>query len=146
MRMARYFFGAAASLAAAAALSAASLVAAATLSAASLVAAAALSAALCAAPAFAQEGEALLEASLSAAAATPAWMSTEVGDAWAKGGYSFPAPGQIMRIGATLWDGIGGRVQFAGEHCSYAFVGFMEGALHSGAAAAKRVATQLGVA
>jgi len=68
------------------------------------------------------------------------------GDAWAKGGYSFPAPGQIMRIGATLWDGIGGRLQFAGEHCSYAFVGFMEGALHSGAAAAKRVATQLGVA
>jgi subtilisin family serine protease len=46
---------------------------------------AALSAALCAAPAFAQEGEAQLEASLSAAAATPAWMSTEVGDAWAKG-------------------------------------------------------------
>jgi monoamine oxidase len=68
------------------------------------------------------------------------------GDAWAKGGYSFPAPGQIMRIGATLWDGMGGRLQFAGEHCSYAFVGFMEGALHSGAAAAKRVATQLGVA
>jgi monoamine oxidase len=67
------------------------------------------------------------------------------GDAWAKGAYSFPAPGQIMRIGATLWDGIGGRLQFAGEHCAYAFTGYMEGALHSGAAAARRVADQLGV-
>ncbi|MCC6161827.1 MAG: FAD-dependent oxidoreductase [Acidobacteria bacterium] len=67
------------------------------------------------------------------------------GDAWAKGAYSFPAPGQIMRIGATLWDGIGGRLQFAGEHCAYAFVGYMEGALHSGAMAARRVASKLGV-
>lgn len=67
------------------------------------------------------------------------------GDAWAKGGYSFPAPGQIMRVGATLWDGIGGRLQFAGEHCAYAFTGYMEGALHSGVAAAKRIAQTLGV-
>ena len=67
------------------------------------------------------------------------------GDPWAKGGYSFPAPGQIMRVGATLWDGIGGRLQFAGEHCSYAFTGYMEGALHSGVAAAKRIAETLGV-
>lgn len=67
-------------------------------------------------------------------------------DAWAKGAYSFPAPGQIMRIGGTLWDGLGGHLQFAGEHCAYAFVGYMEGALHSGAAAARRVAAQLGVA
>ncbi len=67
------------------------------------------------------------------------------GDAWAKGAYSFPAPGQIMRVGATLWDGVGGRLQFAGEHCAYAFTGYMEGALHSGAAAARRIAEQLGV-
>ena len=67
------------------------------------------------------------------------------GDAWAKGGYSFPAPGQIMRIGASLWDGMGGRMQFAGEHCAYAFTGYMEGALHSGVAAARRVAEHLGL-
>jgi monoamine oxidase len=68
------------------------------------------------------------------------------GDPWAKGAYSFPAPGQIMRIGGTLWEGIGGHLQFAGEHCAYAFVGYMEGALHSGASAARRAAEQLGVA
>ncbi len=67
------------------------------------------------------------------------------GDAWAKGAYSFPAPGQIMRVGATLWDGVGGNLQFAGEHCAYAFTGYMEGALHSGAAAARRIAETLGV-
>ena len=67
-------------------------------------------------------------------------------DPWVKGSYSFPAPGQIMRIGSTLWDGIDGRLQFAGEHCAYAFPGYMEGALHAGAAAARRIAAQLGVA
>ena len=67
------------------------------------------------------------------------------GDAWAKGSYSFPAPGQIMRVGATLWDGVGGRLQFAGEHCAYAFTGYMEGALHSGVAAARRIAESVGV-
>ncbi len=67
------------------------------------------------------------------------------GDAWSRGAYSFPAPGQIMHVGATLWDGIGGRLQFAGEHCAYAFTGYMEGALHSGVAAARRIAASLGV-
>ena len=66
-------------------------------------------------------------------------------DPWVKGSYSFPAPGQIVRVGATLWEGIGGRLQFAGEHCAYAFPGYMEGALHAGAAAARRIAAQLGV-
>ena len=65
------------------------------------------------------------------------------GDAWAKGSYSFPAPGQIVRVGASLWDGIGGRLQFAGEHCAYAFTGYMEGALHSGVAAARRIAASM---
>jgi subtilisin family serine protease len=45
----------------------------------------ALCSAFCALPALAQDGEAVVDASLSASAATPAWMSTEVGDAWAKG-------------------------------------------------------------
>lgn len=60
------------------------------------------------------------------------------GDAWTKGGYSFPAPGQITTFGETLWNGVG-RVRFAGEHCSYAFAGYMEGALHAGVHAAKAI-------
>jgi hypothetical protein len=38
-----------------------------------------------------------------------------------------------------------GRLHFAGEHASYKFVGYMEGALNSGAAVAKRLATRDGV-
>lgn len=45
----------------------------------------ALCSALCALPALAQDGDAGIDTSLAASAATPAWMSTEVGDAWAKG-------------------------------------------------------------
>lgn len=66
------------------------------------------------------------------------------GDAWTKASYSFPAPGQVTAQGPTLHDGIG-RLHFAGEYASYAFMGFMEGALHSGAAVAKRIATKDGV-
>ncbi len=66
------------------------------------------------------------------------------GDAWSKASYSFPAPGQVTAQGPTLYDGIG-RLHFAGEYSSYAFMGFMEGALHSGAAVAKRIAVKDGV-
>ena len=66
------------------------------------------------------------------------------GDAWTKGSYSFPAPGQVTSQGPTLYDGIG-RLHFAGEYSSYAFMGFMEGALNSGAAVAKRIAVKDGV-
>lgn len=66
------------------------------------------------------------------------------GDAWTKGSYSFPAPGQVTSQGPTLYDGIG-RLHFAGEYSSYAFMGFMEGALNSGAAVAKRIAIKDGV-
>src|SRR5688500_1926923 len=66
------------------------------------------------------------------------------GDAWSKASYSFPAPGQVTAQGPTLHDGIG-RLHFAGEYASYAFMGFMEGALHSGAAVAKRIAEKDGV-
>ena len=65
-------------------------------------------------------------------------------DPWTKGSYSFPAPGQVTSQGPTLYNGIG-RLHFAGEYTSYAFVGFMEGALHSGAAIAKRIAERDGV-
>lgn len=59
-------------------------------------------------------------------------------DPWTRGGYSFPAPGQITKVGPLLHAGLG-RLHFAGEHTCYKFVGYMEGALNSGAAVAKRL-------
>jgi monoamine oxidase len=67
------------------------------------------------------------------------------GDPWTLAGYSFPAPGQVTTVGPQLRKGIG-RLHFAGEHCSYAFVGYMEGALNSGVSLAKRLAIRDGVA
>lgn len=66
------------------------------------------------------------------------------GDPWTMAGYSFPAPGEVTAVGPLLEAGIGGRVHFAGEHANYAFVGYMEGALQSGAAVANRVARRDG--
>jgi monoamine oxidase len=65
-------------------------------------------------------------------------------DPWSKGSYSFPAPGQVTSQGPTLRQGLG-RLHFAGEYSSYAFMGYMEGALNSGAAAAKRIAERDGI-
>jgi monoamine oxidase len=65
-------------------------------------------------------------------------------DPWVKASYSFPAPGQVMAQGPTLYEGLG-RLHFAGEYTSYAFMGYMEGALNSGAAVAKRIAVKDGV-
>ena len=56
-------------------------------------------------------------------------------------GYSFPAVGEVMRCG-PLWHAGVGRVQFIGEHTHPAFVGYMEGALRSGALMAKKLAAQ----
>ncbi len=53
-------------------------------------------------------------------------------------GYSFPAPNQITSIGPTLQQGLG-RLHFCGEHTCYKFVGYMEGALNSGVALARRL-------
>jgi monoamine oxidase len=58
--------------------------------------------------------------------------------------YSFPAPGQVTTVGPMLYNGQG-RLHFAGEHCSYAFVGYMEGALTSGVSLARRMAKRDGV-
>jgi monoamine oxidase len=65
-------------------------------------------------------------------------------DPWTKAGYSFPAPGQVTTIGPLLRAGIGqpARLHFAGEHTCYKFVGYMEGALDSGAAVARRLAAR----
>jgi len=67
-----------------------------------------------------------------------------VGDENTRCGYSFPAPGELTRIGNTLQDGIG-RLHFAGEHTGFGFQGFMEGALLSGASVATRIAITDGV-
>lgn len=65
-------------------------------------------------------------------------------DPWVKASYSFPAPGQVTAQGPTFRQGIG-RLHFAGEYTSYAFMGYMEGALNSGAAVARRIAERDGV-
>ena len=66
-------------------------------------------------------------------------------DVWAKASYSFPAPGQVTAMGPTLWRD-GSRLRFAGEYTAYAFMGYMEGALHSGALVARAIAERDGVA
>jgi len=68
-------------------------------------------------------------------------------DAWTRAGYSFPAPGQVTRVGPVLArPSMGGRLHFAGEHACYKFVGYMEGALNSGVTVARRLAVRDGVA
>jgi monoamine oxidase len=58
--------------------------------------------------------------------------------------YSFPAPGQVTAFGPVLVDGIAEdgfpTLLFAGEHTSYGFIGYMEGALSSGVRAARDAA------
>jgi len=65
-------------------------------------------------------------------------------DPWVKGSYSFPAPGEVTTLGPQLQQPLEGRVFLAGEHTAYAFVGYMDGALQSGARAAKRIAEASG--
>lgn len=64
---------------------------------------------------------------------------------WTRASYSFPAPGQITTQGPILREGLQGRLHFAGEHTCYRFVGYMEGALHSGVQLARRLARRDGV-
>jgi monoamine oxidase len=65
-------------------------------------------------------------------------------DPWTMASYAFAAPREITTIGKTLYDGIG-HLHFVGEHTSYRFVGYMEGALDSGASLARRIARRDGV-
>lgn len=67
------------------------------------------------------------------------------GDQWVGASYSFPAPGQVTAMGPTLRAGMG-NLHFAGEHACYKFVGYMEGALFSGADLARRLAVRDGLA
>jgi monoamine oxidase len=66
-------------------------------------------------------------------------------DIWVRASYSFPAPGQVTTLGPMLWN-TSSRLRFAGEHTSYAFPGYMEGALHSGVMVARSLAERDGVA
>jgi monoamine oxidase len=59
---------------------------------------------------------------------------------WTLGAYSFTAPQEIMRVGALMRTPYHGRLHFAGEHTSYAFPGYMEGALESGLRVAEQIA------
>jgi monoamine oxidase len=74
---------------------------------------------------------------------TSRWMSWP-DEQWTLAGYSFPAPGQVTTVGPLLAKGVG-RLHFAGEHTCYKFVGYMEGALSSGAAVAMKLAKRDGV-
>jgi monoamine oxidase len=67
-----------------------------------------------------------------------------IGDPWTRAGYSFPAPGQVTTVGPALRAGLG-HLHFIGEHTCYEFVGYMEGALKSGASLAKRFAMRDGL-
>lgn len=69
-----------------------------------------------------------------------------VSDAWARGTYSFPAPGQVTTVGPLLNQGLHSHLHFAGEHNCYAFTGWMEGALSSGTRTAHRLAKRDGAA
>lgn len=66
------------------------------------------------------------------------------GDPWTRAGYSFAAPGQLTAIGPILHEGIE-NLRFVGEHTCPGFVGYMEGALHSGVLTAQRMALRDGV-
>lgn len=67
-----------------------------------------------------------------------------VTDPWARGTYSFPAPGHVTTVGPQLATPHHGRLHFAGEHCCYAFTGWMEGALQSGGDVARRIVERAG--
>lgn len=67
------------------------------------------------------------------------------GDGWTGAGYSFPAPGQVTTVAPRVHKGLP-RLHFAGEHACLKFVGYMEGALNSGASLAKRLAQRDGLA
>lgn len=67
-----------------------------------------------------------------------------IADPHSRGGYSFPAPGEVTRLGPTLESGIG-HLHFAGEYASYAFIGYMEGALRTGVNVARKISLRDGV-
>ncbi len=61
---------------------------------------------------------------------------------FSRGSYYFPRTGEVLRWGPFWKNGYGGWLHFAGEHTSYAFMGYMEGALSSGYRLAHRLAVR----
>jgi monoamine oxidase len=62
--------------------------------------------------------------------------------AWTKGSYSCYKPGQWTTIAGA--EGLPvGNLFFAGEHCSYDFQGYMNGAAQSGLDTAKAIMARL---
>jgi monoamine oxidase len=59
---------------------------------------------------------------------------------WTKASYYFPRIGEVTNWGPFWKAGYGGWLHFAGEHTSYAFMGYMEGALSSGYRLARKLA------
>lgn len=66
-------------------------------------------------------------------------------DPYSRGSYSVAAPGQVTVAGPLLTKGVGERLHFAGEHCCFAFLGWMEGALASGVRVARKLAERDGL-
>ncbi|CAN5789831.1 NAD(P)/FAD-dependent oxidoreductase [soil metagenome] len=86
---------------------------------------------------------------LAAETVNPRFMNWPA-DPWVLASYSFPRPGQLTTIAPLLHQGLRGgfdepRLHFAGEHMCHAFVGYMEGALQSGIAAARTLAKRDGL-
>jgi monoamine oxidase len=61
---------------------------------------------------------------------------------WTKASYYFPRLGEVTSWGPFWKTGYGGWLHFAGEHTSYAFMGYMEGALSSGYRLARKLAVR----
>jgi len=62
---------------------------------------------------------------------------------WTQCGYSCPGLGEVTAIYPNLDAGFQDRLFFAGEYTSLLFGGYMEGALHSGARLARKLAGKL---
>jgi monoamine oxidase len=61
---------------------------------------------------------------------------------WTRGSYSCYKPGQWTAIAGAAGEPVG-NLFFAGEHCSYDFQGYMNGAAQSGADTAKAIMAAL---
>jgi monoamine oxidase len=64
---------------------------------------------------------------------------------WTRGSYYFPSLNEVTTWGPFWKSGYGGWLHFAGEHTSYAFMGYMEGALSSGYRLARKIAIRDGI-
>jgi len=64
---------------------------------------------------------------------------------WTMASYYFPRRNEVTLWGPFWKTGYDGWLHFAGEHTSYAFMGYMEGALSSGYRLARKIAIRDGV-